>query len=182
MPSPLVSVIGVHSPTLDRGRYDAFVAEQVNRQNPINFPEELKSFLRRVGRESEIVALSPEELSERREYFEQEFAGVAQVEVLVENPDECFKIGGFQQVDPSVPSSRWQVAWNERFLTFDGMRVLGEYSFNELPTQSRYRVAFFVHAWRHELGLNSTYGPLSLPPLSPIPERLWQLAPFELVD
>jgi hypothetical protein len=182
MPNPRISVVGVYSPTLDKPRYDSFVEEQVDRQNPINFSDELKSFLKRVGRESEIVAFSTEELDERREYFEQEFAGVAQVEVLVEDPDALFKVGDFQQVDPSAPSSRWQVAWNEKFLTFDGAQVLGEYSFNELPTESRYRITFFVHAWRHDLGLNSSYGPVSLPPLSPIPERVWQLAPFEVVD
>jgi hypothetical protein len=60
--------------------------------------------------------------------------------------------------------------------------LLGQYHFNERPAESVYRVAFFIHAWRHQLGLNSTYGPLTLVPQSPIPERLWRLAPFELVD
>lgn len=182
MLTPSICVVGVHIPTLDRARYDAFVQEQVNRQNPINFSTELKAFLKRVGRESEIVALSAEELQERREYFEQEFSGVAQIEVLVRNPDANFKLADFQQINPSIPSNRWQVAWCEKFLTPDGQALLGEYPFNRLPTEDVYRVAFFIHSWKHELGLNSTYGPLSLVPATSIPERLWQLAPFELVD
>lgn len=182
MPPPSLRVIGVYIPTLDRARYNAFVQEQVDRQNPINFSAELKAFLKRVGRESDIVALSIEELQERKEYFEQEFSGVAQIEVLVEDPDANFKIADFQQTNPSVPSNRWQVAWSEKFLTRDGNSLLGEYQFNELPTERIYRVAFFVHLWKHELGLNSTYGPLALVLPAPIPERLWLLAPFELVD
>jgi len=176
MPSPSIRVIGVYIPTLDRARYDAFVQEQVDRQNPINFSTELKAFLGRVGRESEVVALSEEELAERREYFEQEFSGVAQIEVLVENPDELFNVADFQQIDPSVPSNRWQVAWNEKFLTADGHTVVGK-----VPPRA-YRIVFFIHLWRDDLGLNSTYGPLALVPPTPIPERLWLLAPFELVD
>jgi hypothetical protein len=182
MTTPRIQVIGVYSPTVDMARYQAFVNEQVARQNPINFSDELKAFLRRVGREAEIVALSPEELEERREYFEQEFAGVAQVEVLVEYADAHFSVADFKQVNPAVPESRWQVAWNEQFLTADGLQLLGEYRLNELPTETRYRIAFFIHSWNHSLGLTSTYGPLSLVPITAIPERLWQLAPFELVD
>ena len=182
MPATSIRVVGVYSPTADAERYNSFVQEQVDRQNPINFSDELKAFLKRAGRESEIVALPEDELQERREYFEQEFAGVAQIEVLIENPDGSFKIGDFQQIDPAVPSNRWQVAWSERFLTPDGEQLLGEYQFNELPTENIYRVVFFIHSWRQELGLNSTYGPLTLVPQMPIPERLWLLAPFELVD
>jgi len=182
MMAPRIQVIGVYSPTVDMPRYRAFVSEQVAKQNPINFSDELKAFLRRVGREADIVALSPEELQERREYFEQEFSGVAQVEVLVEYPDARFSVADFKQVNPAVPESRSQVAWNEQFLTPDGSRSLGEFRFNQLPSESSYRIVFFIHSWNQNLGLASTYGPLSLVPISAIPERLWQLAPFELVD
>jgi len=182
MRHPQLRVIGIYIPTLDEVRYRAFVEQEVARQNPINFSDELKGFMKRVGRESEIVSLSPDELEERREYFEQEFAGVAQIEVVVENPDSKFSIGDFQQVDPSVPSARWQVAWGEKFLSLDGSRLLGEYGFNELPVEPSYRVVFFIHSWKEELGLNSSYGRLPLVGSLPVPKRLWQLAPFELVD
>lgn len=177
-----VTLIGVYVPTLDAARYRAFVDEEVSRQNPINFSAELKDFLKRVGRETEIVALLPEELEERREYFEQEFSGVAQIEVLIEDPDDNFSVGDFQQVNLSIPSSRWQVAWGEKFLTADGSVLLGEYGFNNLPVERSYRVVFFIHDWKQQLGLNSTYGPLALVEPTPIPERLWQIAPYELVD
>lgn len=182
MPTPRVQVIGVYLPNADAVRYEAFVSEQVARQNPINFSAELKAFLERVGRGAEIVALSPEELAERRDYFEQEFSGVAQVEVLVEYPDERFSVGDFKQVNPAMGESHYQVAWNEKFLTLDGLRLLGENRFNELPVESCYRIAFFIHSWNHSLGLAGSYGSLPLPSPSAVPERLWKLAPFELVD
>lgn len=182
MKHPRISLVGIYIPTLDAERYRAFVNQEISRQNPINFSDELKDFLKRVGREDEIVAMEPEELEERREYFEQEFSGVAQVEVLVEDPDTTFSIGDFQQANPSKPSSSWQVAWAEKFLTPNGSALLGEYRFNELPVEKSYRVVFFIHDWKQHLGLNSTYGPLALVEPTPIPERLWQIAPYELVD
>jgi len=182
MQPPRISLIGVYLPILDPLRYNAFVATEVASQNPINFCDETKDLLVRLGRGLEIVALSPEELIERREYFEQEFAGVAQIEVLVENPDADFSVSDFQQIDPSVPGSFWQVAWNEKFLTADGSQGVDAYGPDGLPVTQKYRVAFFIHSWRQALGLNTSYGPLPMLEPVPIPERLWLLAPFELVD
>jgi len=182
MATPRIYLVGVYIPTLDSERYCAFVDQEVSRQNPINFSDELKDFLKRVGREAEIVAMESEELEERREYFEQKFSGVAQVEVLVEDPGTGFSVGDFQQVNPDNPSPNWQVAWGEKFLTPDGSALIGEFEFNDLPVERSYRVVFFIHDWKQHLGLDSTYGPLTLVDPSPVPERLWQLAPYGLVD
>ena len=182
MQAPSLRVIGVYSPAMDKVRYETFVAAEVDRQNPINFSENLKSFLRSVGRGTELNAFSAEDLQERRDHLEREFAGAVQVEVLVENPDERFSVSDFQQVNPAIPSAHWQVAWNEAFLSADGLEPIAELRPAKLPSLDRYRIAFFIHHWQHELGLSSSYGPLSLLPLTPIPERLWEMAPFELVD
>jgi hypothetical protein len=179
---PSIKIIGVYSPTADRLAYDAFIQAEVNSQNPINFSEETKAFLRRVGREAEIVALSPEELDERREYLEQELSSAALIEVLVDEPDSRFSVGHFIQPNAQLPRGLWQVAWCEKFLTEDGEQSLGEFNFNEKPTEGRYRIAFYIHSWNSQLGLLSTYGPLDLPLPSPMPARLWRLAPYEQVD
>ena len=44
----------------------------------------------------------------------------ALLEVTVTNPDARFRIDDFIQADPSQPEDRWQVAWDETFLTSDG--------------------------------------------------------------
>ncbi|MBK6854811.1 MAG: hypothetical protein IPG93_25370 [Burkholderiales bacterium] len=180
--SPTVTVIGVYSPSANKVEYEAFVAREVAARNPINFLDETKAFLARVGRTAEIAALSPDELAEIRADLEADLSQVALVEILVGNPDSSFSIDSFQQPDPDSPKSRWQAAWCEKFLTADGAKVLPERKFGQLPTEKQFRIAFYIHDWKQERGLNGPYGPLQLPPVEPMPQRLWQLAPYEQVD
>ena len=180
--SPIVSVVGVYSPSANRVEYEAFIAREVAARNPINFSDETKAFLTRLGRAAEIVALSPDELIEIREGLERDLANAALVEVLVSNPDSSFSIDAFQQPNPDLAEGQWQVAWCEKFLTTDGTARLAELKSNELPTEKHYRVAFYIHDWKHERGLHGPYGPLQLPSPEPMPSRLWKLAPYEQVD
>jgi len=182
MTPPIVKVLGVYSPRGSASDFRAFVDAEVASQNPINFPEEDKALLHRLGRADEIVDLPPEALTEMREYIERELGSAALVEVLVEYPDKAFSMGAFVQPDPGQPEKHWQVAWCEKYLTPDGDGLLGEYRFNEVPSEPCFRVAFYIHYWKHENGLNGPYGPLELPPVQPMPPRLWQLAPYEQVD
>ncbi|WP_140637458.1 hypothetical protein [Methylibium rhizosphaerae] len=178
----VVSVIGVYSPKANRSEYEAYLAKEVAARNPINFSDETKAFLARVGRSAEIVDLSPDELGEIRKELDRELSGAVLIEVLVSNPDSSFSIGSFVQPNPVLPSGQWQVAWCEKFLTPDGAALLGDFAFNKVPTEKRYRVAFYIHDWKQERGLNGPYGPLPLPPIEPMPSRLWKLAPYEQVD
>ena len=180
--SPGVSVIGVYSPSANRVEYEAFVAREVAARNPINFSDETKAFLTRFGRGAEIVALSPDELVEIRENLERDLSNAVLVEVLVSNPDSSFSLEAFQQPNPALPKDRWQVAWCEKFLTADGTALLGEQRSNKLPAEKQFRAVFYIHAWEHTHGLNSPFGSLQLPPLEPMPTRLWRLAPYEQVD
>jgi hypothetical protein len=74
------------------------------------------------------------------------------------------------------------VAWLEKFLTSDGERLLGEFKLNELPKERTYRVVFYIHFWNPEQPLLSSYGPLELPPVTPMPTRLWRLARYRELD
>ena len=62
-----------------------------------------------------------------------------------------------------------------------GAVLLGEFGFDEVPSEPCFRVAFYIHYWKHENGLNGPYGSLELPPVQPMPQRLWQLAPYEQI-
>ena len=162
--------------------YNAFLDREVASQNPINFSEETKAFLKRVGREDEIVDLPPEELEERRDDLDRELSTAVLVEVLVRNPDSEFTVGAFIQKKDNVPPGQWQVGWCEKFLTTDGEQLLGEYSYNQVPSDESFRVVFYIHSWAHEYGLYGPYGPIAVPSIQPMPERLWRLAPYETVD
>ena len=180
VPAPKLRVLGVYSSKAAWPEYNAFLNREVASQNPINFSEETKAFLKRVGRGNEIVELSPEELLERRNDLDRELSTAVLVEILVENPDSNFTLGAFTQQRNNVPSGQWQVAWCEKFLATDGERLLGEYSYNEVPTDQSFRVVFYVHNWVHECGLHGPYGPMVISSIQPMPERLWRLAPYEV--
>ena len=177
-----VRVIGLYSPKANKAEYEAFLSKEVASRNPINFSQETKAFLERVGRASEIVALTEDELSEIREEIDRELSSAVLVEVLVDHADNALRIADFVQPDPSRPPGSWQVAWCEKFLTHDGNARLDDPGYDKLPPQERYRIAFYIHEWKHDLGLLSSYGSLPLPQVEPMPSRLWKLAPYEQVD
>ena len=160
------------------------VLDSINRLRPARlpverFPEDLKEFLRRVGRGDEIRPLTVEDRQGWEEYLRSYMDDVAMFEVLVTSPDAKFSISEFAQPDPSHPQSNGEVAWNERFLTPDGETVIGEYPC-ELPDMMQYRVVFAIHSWKPDLPLRSSYGELALPQMAPLPERLWRLTPYEV--
>jgi hypothetical protein len=162
--APNIKILGVYSPRQSASDFQAFL------DKPTDWLDE-----------DEIGEMSPEEITETRKNLERELGNAVLVEALVEHPDETFSIGEFTQSDPDLPSNNWQIAWCEKYLTPDGDRLLGEYHWDEVPTEPCFRVAFYIHYWKHENGLNSPYGPLALPLVQPMPARLWKLARYELV-
>lgn len=164
MASPNVKILGVYSPRQNASAFQAFLDTAENWLD-----------------EDEISDMPAEEIAEIRENVERELGNAALVEALVEQPDETFSMGLFTQPDLDLPSSNWQIAWGEKYLTPDGGSLLGDYGFDEVPSEPCFRVAFYIHYWNHENGLSGPYGPLELPPVQPMPARLWQLARYELV-
>jgi hypothetical protein len=164
MAPPHIKVLGVYSPGTNASDFQTFVDDVFSRNA------------------DEYEDLSPEALASERKAIEQSLADAVLLEALVENPDEKFSMGEFVQPDPGSPSNNWQVAWCEKFLTSDGGGLLGEYHFDEVPSDPRFRVVFYIHYWKHENGLDGPYGSLELPPVRPMPQRLWQLAPYEPID
>jgi hypothetical protein len=100
-------------------------------------------------------------------------------EVLVSNPGKNFDVSHFDQPDPSQSENFWQVAYNEKFLTPDGEKPIELRIDQKIPDVQQFRVVFAIHFWKPTLPLRSSYGELSLPPVEPLPERLWRLAPYE---
>ncbi|MGJ4926832.1 hypothetical protein ACQR1I_02400 [Bradyrhizobium sp. HKCCYLS2038] len=180
---PSLEIIGIYSFSADRTEYDRFLATTIEEvHNPINFSENLKNFLRDQGRGDEIRPLSQEDREEWDEIYRAQLDKAALVEVMVTNPDAKFSVGHFIQPDPSKPPGRWQAAWNETFLTADGESRIELADTEKVPGGSRYRVVFVIHDWKPGTPLQSSYGDLNPPPLRPVPERLWRLAPYELPD
>ncbi|WP_147383849.1 hypothetical protein [Noviherbaspirillum sedimenti] len=120
---------------------------------------------------------SEEELMARAaelpEELQSSLNSVALFEVLVQDH------GG--EFDPYSISEKetTAVAWEPTYLSVDGEEHIGEES---MPAASSFRVAFYVHEWPEGGTLIGPAGVLSLPEFKPVPERLWKLAPYALLD
>lgn len=178
--SPSLKILGAYSYSADEVAYTRFIRELIDFHDPPNFSEELKAFLRSVGRGGEIVPLTDEDRQEWENDLRRNMDDAAVFEVQVTNPDAKFSMSDFVQADPSRPKEQWQVAWDETFLTTDGETVIDIGRGRRLPEARQYRVVFVIHSWKPGLPLGSSYGELQPPPMQPLPERLWRLAPYDL--
>jgi hypothetical protein len=155
--APEIEVVGIYAPCADRERCEVFIRDWL---------AELSDFPRK-------------RLAELENQLKTLLQEVVLVEVFVSNPDERFTIDNFLQPDPSAPKETWQAAWQEVFLSERGDEP-ADLSAARMPSSSCFRVAFYIHFWRPDLGLATSYGHLSCPSAQVMPERLWKLAPYDL--
>ena len=185
MPSPQnppsIEVLGLYSPSANAAEFERFVREEVASRDPANFGEESLAVLRRLGREADLVPFTDEDRRDVEDELHFHLREAIVVEALVRHPDASFDVGAFTQPDPQQPESRWQVAWNEKFLAPDGQTLLEQVSWGA-GQDAEFRVVFVMHFWKAGLPLSSSYGELSLPKVEPLPERLWRLAPYVTPD
>ena len=102
-----------------------------------------------------------------------ELNGVALLDVRIENCDEHFDIDDFGQ-----PGSD-QAPYLEVFLNTDGTAITPE-PIGPLNGKT-IRVAFYLHFFDAQQPLQTSYGPVPVPPIGPMPSHLSTLAPYEPV-
>jgi hypothetical protein len=90
-------------------------------------------------------------------------------EFEVSEADQYFEPGVFEN------------AWEPAFLDIDGLRIVAE-SMAELDTTRPFRLVFWIHDWTDQSVLDGPNGPVAIEQFQPVPERLWELAPYEVVD
>jgi hypothetical protein len=156
MSVPEIQIVGVYDPCLNQKRCELFVR----------------------GWLAQLRGLPPKRLTELEQAFKGALRKAMLVEVMVINADDRFSVDDFCQPDPSLSERQWQAAWNEVFLSPDGNEV----GSTGVPHPPRFRVAFYIHFWRADLNLATSYGRLLWPKPQAIPERLWKLAPYDLTD
>ena len=160
MPKPSVEVLGVYRVRAT----DELIRERIE----YSYPADQKATV-----EDRIKAEQ-----ESREFLE----SVALIEALIHNRDKRFKVGDFtQRVGPGPTRDNWQVAWAEAYLTPDGEALAAERWGRDVPAGDL-RVAFFLHFWDSSRSLATSYGDVSCPPVTAMPERLERLVPYENVD
>ena len=95
-------------------------------------------------------------------------------ELLISNRDQRFKVEDFGQVGSD------QAAYDEKYLSLDGKRVVAE-GF-EIPAGDSLRICFYLHFVDPSRPLRTSYGLNPIPAVKPIPKRLEKLIPYEPVD
>ena len=158
-------VVGAHLPRLSPERLARYVAEDKWRYINVSVPDlRSKGILKNYT--DHYVLERAEELAEQTTH-ELQHAALFEIEVTENN-------GAFDV-------SAIEAAWEPTFLSPDGTAPLEGLGLSQ-DKASTFRVAFWVHDWNERSALVGPNGPLQLPQFSPVPERLWMLAPFALVD
>ena len=158
-------VVGAYLPRLDAQRLARYVEEDELRYVNVAVPDlRSQGFLADVS--DEYVIQRAREIAEETEYALRR-AALFEVEVTEHR-------GEFN------PSSI-EGAWEPTYLDLQGGSVIAEQP-RELVDVPGFRVAFYVHEWPEDGVLQRPDGALPVPHFSAVPERLWQLARYAIVD
>jgi hypothetical protein len=180
--SPRIAILGTYVPCPDAPEYESLVLREIASRDPATFDEGKRKFLKRMGRTNELLPLTEQRAAAIRSEVDEVLSEAVLLEILVVGADKRFKMGEFVQPNPSKPERCWQCAWHERFLTIDGRRLIPVPWLKDRPDVSDFRVTFYIHYWLDGEPLNSSYGPLFVTTISPMPPRLWRLNPYTVVD
>ena len=164
-----IRVVGAHLPRLDQAGIAGFIYKEVERFKQTLFDLIDSGAIERDRQEVEERAL---ELPEELEYDLQRCA-LFELEVT----------GNELEFDPSEygnPESGG-LGWEPVFMSMDGATVVTE-SYRAPASLREFRVAFYVHDWKLPGSLIGPTGAIQLPPFTPVPARLWELAPYSCVD
>jgi hypothetical protein len=103
---------------------------------------------------------------------------VALVEVDVDRPPSKVDVGKFTQEEPKEDRANWQVPYDERYLSADGTREIGErcsVGWDPQPgvtEPSTTRLVFFFHFLDSRRALITPDGEVTLPSREQAPKRL----------
>lgn len=158
-------VVGAYLPRFSPERLARYVAEDKWRYINVSVPDlRSKGFLKDFT--DEYVLERAQEIADETE---RELQHAALFEVEITDHNGTFDV------------SEIEGAWEPSFLSLDGAMLLEGLGLSPANSHS-FRVAFWVHEWSESDELVGSKGPLGLPQYSSVPERLWTLAPYALVD
>jgi len=164
-----IRVIGAHLPRVDQDGIAKFIADDV-----AGFKKTLFHLIDqgRTQWTRQEVELRAQELPEEIDTDLQRCA-LFELEVL----GNCRKFEPSEFTNPETGYAGWEPA----FLSMDGQAIVTEAHWAP-PELKDFRVTFYIHEWDEPGSLTGPTGNLTLPPFTPVPERLWHLAPYSCVD
>lgn len=125
--------------------------------------------------------MSKEQASRARKECKSQLNSVALIETQIKRPDDHFSVNDFTQAQPGLPRDSWQAPYLVRFLNAEGLTLL-ECEDEATPRRDHFRCAFYLHCFQDGKPLITSYGERYCPQMSPMPDRLKQLVPFDPVD
>jgi hypothetical protein len=163
-------VVGAHLPRLDQSGVSSFIVSSVER---------FRRTLRDLRAKSDSFSWSDEEIEDRALELPRELDADLQRCALF----EIEVIGNNSKFDPSAihEVSTTNCGWEPAFLSMDGERIITE-SYTAPAELNDFRVAFYIHEWPENGRLIGPLGEVPLPAFTPVPNRLWTLAPYNCVD
>ena len=108
---------------------------------------------------------------ERSRHF---LKSAALVELQIKGACEILATDDFTQKQTDVPEQR---PWCETYLSADGKRILGNNP-EDVAGVSDYRIAYFLHFWKEDTPLLTSFGVIPCPAVSDMPLRLAKLVPL----
>ncbi len=164
-----VRVLGFHLPRLDARAVAEFIERDI-----AQFKASMRQRIE-AGRSS----WAPEEVDERAleiaDELHTDLQTCALFELEIQHNDRRFLASDFSN------SATGLCGWEPAFLSPAGDSILTEDSWVP-PELKTFRVAFYVHDWGESGHLIGPTGALELPAASPVPARLWKLAPYAPLD
>jgi len=164
-----ITLLGSYLPKLSADGIQSFIDRDI---------EEFIKTIREL-REKGVTRHWPEDvLQERavelRAELREDLNHVALFEVEVTGNDNSLDILNFQEPETTC------CAWAHAYLTLDGDATLQEP--HEAPPSGNFRLAFYIQDWKDHSTLVGPLGPIEINNFQVVPERLWRLAPYELLD
>lgn len=167
-----LTILGAYRPALDPERLQLFADDHAS-----GFIEGVRRLQRQgAARQWQWPALIARAAEIRQELL-LDLGRAVLFEMRVERAaGECFDPASLHQLGRAGILDSGYAAWEPSFLSADGERTQ---QVDECPL---FRVAFYIHEWPNGSELVGPTGALRLPPFVPVPERLWRLAPYALLD
>jgi hypothetical protein len=162
-------VIGAHLPRLDQAGIARFIADDV-----ASFKATMLNLVSRG-----VSTASAEEIEERSlelpGELEADLQRCALFEIEVQDNDR-----EFDPSDLNNPETGY-AGWEPVFLSPDGESIVTE-AYRAPASLTHFRFTIYIQEWDSPGRLVGPIGELSLPPFTPVPARLWKLAPYSCVD
>ena len=101
------------------------------------------------------------------------------IELGIKTNHENIDLGQFTQTQDGIDRMEWQSPWDEKFLSKDGTKIIGDWMDSPTDTSDFTRLAFFLHFIAFDNPLVTPFGEMVLSNPEKMPTRISSLIEYE---